>query len=218
MAQKNLDKYANIPFGTLFADKLNSNKANKGRTGQWVEERAGIKASSRLLDCEDGELKTFPKNDKGNPKETVAITQISKHINDLYAGQKYEDSHLYEKTSKICFTPIVKADKDVRNWYIEKSFFYDANDPKFAQINADLEADYYYICRKIREYVDSGKNIHTISGKYLQIRTKDTRDKNGNYHPLYIEEVARYVSNKNYAFFFKKKFMIDVEAIALSSN
>ena len=46
--------------------------SNKGKPGQFVEDRLGIKLSSDCLDCLDGEIKLFPlkqlKNWKINQK------------------------------------------------------------------------------------------------------------------------------------------------------
>ena len=43
--------------------------------------------------------------------------------------------------------------------------------------------------------------LHTTSGKYLQIRTKDSAP----YHPIYSKIFNRYVSDKNFAIYITKE-------------
>ena len=77
-----------------------------------------------------------------------------------------------------------------------------------------LKSDYSFICDKIHEDIDSIGRIKTTSGKYLQIRTKDSKDKNTKeYHPIYSKIKNKYVSNKNYAFYLKKNFIKDIRSI-----
>ena len=55
------------------------NKVNKGFDGQNIESAIGLKNDSKLLDFEDGELKTN-KYKNGKPSETLAISQIKNNL------------------------------------------------------------------------------------------------------------------------------------------
>ena len=46
-------------------------------------------------------------------------------------------------------------------------------------------------------------NLHTVNGKFIQIRTKDSKP----YTPIYSQKYGRVISDKNRAFYFKKEFM-----------
>lgn len=58
----------------------------------------------------------------------------------------------------------------------------------------------------MKNHISKDKQLHTSSGKYIQIRTKDSKP----YHPIYSKEYNSYISKKNFAFYFKKDFMIDL--------
>ena len=51
-----------------------------------------------------------------------------------------------------------------------------------------------------------GQPLTTITGlnKVLQIRTKDSKDRNGNYHPIIWE--GKEISNKGYAFYLTGRY------------
>ena len=52
--------------------------------------------------------------------------------------------------------------------------------------------------------------LHTANGKYIQVRTKDSKP----YHPIYSEKYGREISDKNRAFYFKKEFMKYIVSLA----
>lgn len=81
----------------------------------------------------------------------------------------------------------------------------------FAQLRVQLEEDYYTICRILQEQIENGidGNIHTANGKYIQVRSKDSKP----YHPIYSNIYGRYVSNKNHAFYFKREFIDGIRRI-----
>ncbi len=67
-----------------------------------------------------------------------------------------------------------------------------------------LSIDFDNITRKMVLDVEEGDGyLHTSSGEFIQIRTKDSKP----YSPIHSEKYGRYVSNKNFAFYFKKEFM-----------
>ena len=95
---------ANTPFGTLFsASEMSALVRNKGRSGQLLEIALGLSNSNVNRDFEDGELKTNKCDMTGKPLETIAITQISSHIDDLIAKVPFEETWLYEKISNMLY-------------------------------------------------------------------------------------------------------------------
>ena len=68
-----------------------------------------------------------------------------------------------------------------------------------------LEVDYYNICDQFNmQLSESSKaTLHTASGEFIQIRTKDSKP----YHPIFSNIYDREISDKNRAFYFKKDFM-----------
>ena len=78
---------ANIPFNQLFEPETMANiTKDKGRAGKLLERALGLANTNSNIDFEDGELKTNKCDANGYPKETVAITQISSHIEELIAN------------------------------------------------------------------------------------------------------------------------------------
>ena len=77
--------------------------------------------------------------------------------------------------------------------------------PKYHELSLQLETDYYDICDKLNDQLcrSNSATLHTASGKFIQIRTKDSKP----YHPIYSTLYNRIVSDKNRAFYFKKEFM-----------
>ena len=75
---------------------------DKGIVGKFLETLLGIPHSSNLLDCTDGEVKTFPvkklKNGKIVPKESMCITMLSKAELSI---TKFNESHCYTKMSNM---------------------------------------------------------------------------------------------------------------------
>ena len=129
-ANAHFNSIANVPFGTLFsADEMNGIIRNKGRSGQLLEKALGLANTNVNRDFEDGELKTNKCNAKGKPLETIAITQISSHIEDLIAAVPFESTWLYEKISNMLYIPVCK-DGDPQNWFFLPSIHIDLRDEK----------------------------------------------------------------------------------------
>ena len=70
------------------------------------------------------------------------------------------------------------------------------------ETNKLIEQDYNDIC----EFVRSAETLHTFTGRngVLQIRTKDSKDRNGNYHPIKWE--GKEISNKGFAFYLTGRY------------
>lgn len=200
---------ANTPFGTLFsAAEMSALVRNKGRSGQLLEIALGLSNSNVNRDFEDGELKTNKCDMTGKPLETIAITQISSHIDDLIAKVPFEETWLYEKISNMLYIPVCK-EGEPRDWFFLPSIHINLNDEKYVEILNQLKTDYEYICSEIKKAGESRKMLSTINGKYIQIRTKDSAP----YHPI-ISDIYGKMSDKNRAFYFKKEFITAIKNLS----
>jgi DNA mismatch repair protein MutH len=216
--QEACDKLNNL-VGIKFCDLFSPSDMeriiiNKGKTGQLLELSLGMNLSSSNLDFEDGELKTNKCDARGNPKETIFITQISSMIDELLDKRPFEQTRIYEKINNILYVPVCK-DGDPENWMYLPSIHIDLSLKKFAVLKDIWKSDYYSICEQLKNHIETNPDgfIHTSNGRHIQVRSKDAKDANGKYHPIYSEHYKRYISNKNHAFYFKKDFVKDVRKI-----
>lgn len=215
-AEEKLNTLVGVCFSDLFTnDELQYIKINKGRTGQLLELSLDMKLSNTNRDFEDGELKSNKCSSSGKPLETIFITQISGMFDDLITGLPFEQTSLYTKIDNILYVPVAKEGVP-EEWFFLPSIHVDLSMPEFGQLRTQLEADYYLICSKLREQIEYGDdgNIHTANGKYIQIRSKDSKP----YHPIYSNYYGRYISNKNHAFYFKKDFVYEIRRIVGIDN
>ena len=208
-ANVHFNSIANIPFEQLFStDDMEGIIRDKGRAGKLLERALGLANTNVNRDFEDGELKTNKCNAKGIPQETIAITQISSHIDELIAAVPFEQTWLYEKIANMLYIPVCK-DGPANTWFFQPSIHINLMDESYANILAQLKADYEFICAKIKETCDAGQKLSTINGQYIQIRTKDS----GGSHPIVSKTYGRVVSDSNRAFYFKKEFIKAIKAI-----
>lgn len=210
-AERKLNSLVGVRFNELFTnEELQIIKINKGRTGQLLELSLDMKLSNTNRDFEDGELKTNKCDSFGNPLETIFVTQISSMFDDLVTEVPFEQTSLYTKIDNILYVPVAK-DGAPEYWFFLPSIHVDLNMPDFEQLRVQLEEDYYTICSTLREQIENGmdRNIHTANGKYIQVRSKDSKP----YHPIYSNIYGRYISNKNHAFYFKKDFVYEIRRI-----
>jgi len=199
-----LKRITNTPFSILYSSQeLSGIKIAKGNTGKLLESIIGLPPGNTLRDFEDGELKTNKCNEHGEPLETMFISQISNHFDELLDPDlKFINSWIYKKISRLVYVPVVKVDQNPEKWYFLDYKFIEI--PLGSSLFQQLENDFIQIKKKIAVDVSNGdKFIHTSSGKFIQIRTKDAKP----YHPIYSGKLKREVSNKNFAFYFKKDFM-----------
>ena len=206
-AKKRIDELANIPFKeyldpTVFQDTML--KLNKGRTGQLLELTIGLNLSNTTLDFEDGELKTNKCDRYGKPLETMFITQTASIMDELLSRRDFYHSKLYKKLEHLLYVPISK-DGPQSEWMFLPCIEIDLSHPMYADLADQLEYDYYDICEQFNDMlqISPTSTLHTASGRFIQIRTKDSKP----YHPIYSEIYHREVSDKNRAFYFKKEFM-----------
>lgn len=206
-AQKRIEKLANIPFKEYLSPNEVQDammKINKGKTGQLLELTIGLNLSNSTLDFEDGELKTNKCDKSGKPLETMFITQTASIIDELLTKRKFQDTKLYKKFQRLLYVPISK-DGAPKDWMYLEPIQVDLSLPKYSALAKQLEDDYYSICEQLNQQLSESDTatLHTASGEFIQIRTKDSKP----YHPIYSSIYRREISDKNRAFYFKKEFM-----------
>lgn len=216
-----LPRLYNVKFGILNNHPnlatpidLTKLKGNKGFAGQFLEKLLTLNLSNSALDFENGELKTNKSKPDGSPMETMAITQIGTQFDSLfYSGKLFHETHLYRKIESILYVPAVKGAKEA-DWYFLPAHYLDLKDNQ--ELKKILDSDFETIKSKIHEMMDSPNDgmLHTANGQYMQIRTKDSKP----YNPIYSNELGRYVSNKGFAFYFKKEFMQAIQDGILPSQ
>ncbi len=190
--------------GSRIGDIGEPDLVNKGIVGQIVEKKIGLNLSSDLLDFEDGELKSN-KFLNGKPAETLAVTQIGHVLDEIARDISWPNTKVLKKISSFVFLPIHKDDPEPKNWILGRATHFSKN--KYPLDYKKLEEDYQDITSDIKRILFGDGDLHTFNGRnaYLQIRTKDSKDKLGNYHP--VKYLGRTISNKNYAFYIRPAFL-----------
>lgn len=208
-ARQKLNKIVGIKFKDLYSRKeLKGIKIAKGNTGKLLEKIIGLTPGNTLRDFEDGELKTNKAKIDGSPMETMFISQISSRVDELLNKISFNQSWIYNKIARLIYVPVVKAKADPDEWYFLKHYFIkiERGDTLYKQ----LENDFNVICEKMIDDIENGDGfIHTSSGKYIQIRTKNAKP----YNPIFSNKYGKEISNKNFAFYFKKDFMNDIQSL-----
>lgn len=210
-AKEKISQLTNIPFKDYLSEEHYHNIIkNKGRTGQILELTIGLQLSNTTLDFEDGELKSNKCDCTGKPLETMFITQIASIVDELLSKKNFEETKLYKKINHLLYVPISK-DGSPDEWMYLPCVEVDLSLPKYAQLAQQLQEDYYSICEQMNDQLSSSHNatLHTVNGKYIQIRTKDAKP----YTPIFSKKYGRVVSDKNRAFYFKKEFMKYITAL-----
>ena len=158
-------------------------RKNKGVRGQLLELALGIPNSSKLTDLVDGELKSFTKG------ESVAVTQLRHTLPEIFNNTPFNKSKLGIKISRTLY---VAFDRN-------NNFLGTATHTK---TNKLIEEDYNDIC----DFIRNTKTLKTFTGRngILQIRTKDSKNKKGQYNPIKWE--GQQISNKGYAFYLTGRY------------
>lgn len=206
-AQAKIEQLAFIPFKEYLSPTQVEDAMmiiNKGRTGQLLELTIGLNLSNTTLDFEDGELKTNKCDRFGKPLETMFITQTASIIDELLSKKNFQDTKVYQKLRRLLYVPISK-DGNPGDWMYLSPIQVDLSLPKYAALAQQLEADYYNICSQMIQQLSESATatLHTVSGEFIQVRTKDSKP----YHPIHSYLYRRQISDKNRAFYFKKEFM-----------
>ena len=166
---------------------------NKGGRGLWVEEQLGMKQSSQLNDFEDGELKAFKEG------QTIAVTMVQHCLDEIFdRSVSYSESNVGKKLYNVLFVKFAKTGEFVKSLV--------SNSQIHRELHYKLSEDYNYICAEIRRRYDNNEELTTINGKHklLQIRTKASKTKLGNYVPL--EYNGKRLKDKAMAFYLTRTF------------
>ena len=139
---------------------------NKGLPGLFLEELLGIPHTSNCLDCDDGEVKSFPvkilKNGKLVPKESMNITMLSK---DELKSNDFESSKFYTKMSRVLMVPYLR---DGDNIEFMTPTIIDKDCDECTEIYETIKTDYELIRNK---FIANG-TFKSRDGTLLQNRTK----------------------------------------------
>jgi len=200
-----IEKIVGIPIINLFTpEQMKDLIKNKGKAGTMLQYILGLESNPRMLDFEDGELKTNKCFPDGKPKETMWICQISDFIDSLFLMYSFKESYLFNKIKNLLYVPICKEGKE-ESWFFLPPININFENKVFKELLNQIEKDYYDICNQLNSHVKNSPDgfIHTSNGKYIQIRSKDAKP----YNPIYSNLYKRKVSNKNHGFYFKKEFL-----------
>ena len=166
---------------------------NKGGRGLWVEEQLGMKQSSQLNDFDDGELKAFKEG------QTIAVTMVQHCLNEIFDRSiSYSQSNVGKKLNNVLFVKFAKSGEFVKSLV--------SNSLTHRELHYKLSEDYNYICAEIRRRYDNNEELNTITGSngLLQIRTKASKTRLGNYVPL--EYNGNRLKDKAMAFYLTRTF------------
>ena len=166
---------------------------NKGGRGLWVEEQLGMKQSSQLNDFDDGELKAFKEG------QTIAVTMVQHCLDEILdRSVSYSESNVGKKLRNVLFVKFAKTGEFVKSLV--------SNSQIHRELHYKLSEDYNYICAEIRRRYDNNEELNTITGSngLLQIRTKASKTRLGNYVPL--EYNGKRLKDKAMAFYLTRTF------------
>ena len=171
---------------------------NKGVAGFLLENLTGIPTSSACLDCEDGEVKTYPlkvlsKNGKFGKKgdlvadETVAITMMKP---ENFESETWETSRISKKIANVLFVGYIREGDNI---IFKKLQLLQSDNEKHNELYKTFESDY----NDIKKIWLEEKTITGKTGKLIQSRTKGA----GGDAP------------KTRAFYFRKETMNRIDSI-----
>ncbi|NBW98110.1 DNA mismatch repair protein MutH [bacterium] len=192
---------------TFLAELPKKSLSDKGFLGKFLERMLNIPNSNGHLDLQGGELKCCVCKIDGEPRQTVAITQIGSWLDQILKNSDFSQSHLFSKIRKLIYAPICGVG-DRSTWYFFPPVLVDLDDPKYSTIRTLLEEDYKDIAQILNNDIKTFGKIGTSNGVFIQLRTKDTKSsKTKAYHPIFSQMYNLQVSEKNYAFYFRKPFL-----------
>ena len=166
---------------------------NKGSRGQLIEQSLGVANSSDLKDLSDGEIKSFTVG------EPIAVTMLKHCLPEILEDSvSFADSKVADKLSQTIYVGFTRS-----NDYVGAALVNEETDPTHYQ---QLAEDYEFICDAIRKAFDRGDELHTINGPngLLQIRTKGSKTKRGDYVPLTY--AGQFLNDKAMAFYLRASF------------
>jgi len=166
---------------------------NKGERGNLIEMALEIKNSSDLIDLVDGEIKSFTVG------ETIAITSLGHCLSGIIDESfEYEETKVAKKLNQVLYIAFTRKNSYVGNIIVNQD-----THPNHYQ---HLAEDYGFISAEIRAYYAQNKELETITGpnNLLQIRTKASKTKSGNYRPMCYNRVQ--LKDKSMAFYLCSNF------------
>ena len=171
---------------------------NKGKIGHWIEDIIGVKHSSNCLDCDDGEVKSFPvkrlvkrlvkvlHNNTIVAKQTIAITMIN---SDDLLRDDFESSKVYQKMKKCLFIPYLREDNMVKIM------------PPILLEHDDESKEVYDILNKdydlIRENFMQTNQFFSSNGTYMQTRTKGQKNTKTRAFYLRFDFIRKFLLGNN---------------------
>lgn len=171
----------------------------KGRRGQELERRLGLRNGSTLIDFVDGELKSF------TDEQSIKITVLNHCLEEIIDNKvEFKDSKVYKKIKTVIFVPFNKSANGGRfiGWKTIRM-----EDSENREMFEKILEDFEYITEEIRKRYNAGKELKTITGpnKTIQIRTADSKSKTtGEYRPLLFKGNQLY--DKQMAFYYTARF------------
>tara|TARA_Y100000996_G_C22293777_1_gene549176 strand:+ start:77 stop:673 length:597 start_codon:yes stop_codon:yes gene_type:complete len=166
---------------------------NKGARGQLLETALGVANSSDLTDLTDGDIKSFTVG------ETIAVTSLKHCLEDIIDNSvEFEDSKVAEKLSQTIYVGFTRNNEYVGTKIVNEELDFEHY--------VKLAEDYSYISAKIKVAYENGATLHTITGpnNLMQIRTKASKNKHGEYIPLCYNGVE--LKDKYMAFYLLADF------------
>ena len=166
---------------------------NKGDRGRLLEQALGMTTGADLNDMVDGELKSFTIG------ESIAVTMLRHCLPDIIdIKTNFSLSKVYTKLRQTIF---VGFDRE-GNYQISKTIN-ETNSPGHFMM---LEEDYNFVANSIRLAYIKKIQLGTTTGpnKLLQIRTKDSKRKDGTYNPLHHNGTL--LKDKSMAFYLCPRF------------
>lgn len=166
---------------------------NKGLRGQLIEEALGIPNSSNLKDLVDGELKSFTVG------ETIAVTQVKHCLKEILEDKvEFDNSKVGKKLEKTIYIGFTR-----KNDYVGHMT---THSETHSEHYHKLAEDYGYICAQIKLSYSEGQELNTITGpnQLLQIRTKASKTKRGDYTPMCYNGIQ--LKDKGMAFYLLSNF------------
>lgn len=97
---------------------------------------------------------------------------------------------------------ICRNGKNPENWFFTFCFMMDLSQDEWKEFAEELEENYGFVHDLVQERIEANGRIRGTDGRrhILQIRTKDSKDSHGNYHPI-ISETYGEVANKRHAWY-----------------
>ncbi len=210
-----IEKLLNKPFST-------HDLTDKGSAGKVLEKLTGLKHSNNVTDFDDGELKTNDwYKDENKSKETIKVRQFSSsNISELIADNvdEFEKTETFKKLRNTLYVTTVrhlnsKVKLPREDWYFGHLFHISFEE--YPELFKILKSDYEFCYKTLKLYLEIYKKypliypFHTISGKYLQMRTAGSKNKKSKeYTPISYEDIK--VCNKPICFMLKTNFLQDV--------